>query len=245
MNTLILCAGNKYGPAMGGASLEGCRNDLPGYYRCVHENLFEENNINVVVLADETNTIGNQVAALTEAVRVAGDGEWVRYHDSSHGADPGIVCYDSDWNDPENTFFTADRYGEILSKANPKARLFLTFDACEFGDSMRSLLNGFRSESPRFVQDPSKPPTRAIASIHPFLPRGISNLVTIAGCQRGKTCADVRDQLGAYGAFSHFLFPEAKKGMLTSELLNVVNKDFAENEFDQRAVRTGPDWNFI
>ncbi len=251
MNTLVLVGINNYGPGMGGATLEGCLHDIMGEYRWVHDVILPlwPGNINVVVLADQTARCATIKAALSQGVAAAGAKEWVALKQSSHGAAPGLVCYDSDWSDPQGTFLGADALGEIFAKSNPQSKMFMDIDACEFGDSMadrmiQPLAAPYREIVNRYIEDPNNPDERDLTSPHAIFPRGISNLATISGCLRGKTCADVRDALGAYGAFSHYELPR-RQGHTLSGIENTVNQDLAQNGFDQRAVRTGPDWEWL
>lgn len=242
MNTLILRAGNRYGPAMGGANLEGCVNDMTPEWRWVHNFRFVKDNINVVVLDDERGTIGAVRDALKEGVKKAGRGEWTNFKVSSHGAEPGLVMYDSDWSRADETFLSADMLAEIYISGNSEAHHYLNLDACVFGDSMANrLIGGPRVIVARGINPPTGILNRDPSLPHPLIPRGISNLTTFAGCQKGGTCADVRDPAGAYGGFSHLEMPERKAGLRVSQVCNNTNVRFQEQNFEQRAVWTGPD----
>ncbi len=250
MNTLILCCLNRAPLHMPGADLQGCKHDISGEYRWFYENRLagNEGNINVVVLGEENDTSVNQKAALEAAIKAAGPGEWVAYKDSSHGADPGIVCYDSDWNDAR-TFMSAQTFGEIFAKANPKTKLFMDIDACVFGDSLRALQGPGRILVAKGLEDMTSDVGVRERDVDPnaphfCIPRGIPNLVTLAGCLKGGTCADVRDAAGAYGAFSHFELPH-RQGHTVAQITQLVNADLAQNQFEQRAIFTGPgDWEW-
>lgn len=246
MNTLILCCLNRAPMHMPGAELQGCKHDIIGDYRWAYENLLpgNEGNINVVVLGEEKDTSANEKVAIAEAIKAAGPKEWVYYKKSSHGADPGLVCYDSDWNDDKRTFMSAQTFGELFAKANPQTRLFMSIDACVFGDSLRALLGPDRVLVPKGLEDATSDVGVKERDVDPnephfCIPRGIANLVTLAGCQKGGTCADVRDSGGAYGAFSHFELPH-RQGHTVAEICAAVNADLQRNQFEQRAVFTGP-----
>lgn len=248
MNTVVLVGINNYGPAMGGARLQGCVHDIIAEYRWIHDQRYIPNQINAVVLTDAQATSGAIVEALDNGIKAAGDGEWVLFKQSSHGADPGLVCFDSDWSDPDRTFLSADRLGESCAKANPKTKLYMDIDCCEFGDSMngiRALTGPTRNLTNKFISNPQRASNRSVLSPNAVVPRGISNLASVAGCIRGGTCADVRDALGAYGAFTHYEIPQRLPGRTISQIISATNTNFAANGFEQRAVHTGPDWEWL
>lgn len=245
MNTLILVGINRYGPAMGGASLLGCVHDDNTEFRWAHDHRNEvPGNLNVIVLTNEQATAAAIRGAIAQGVKAAGPGEYACFKQSSHGAAPGLVCYDSDWNRTKETFLGADVLGDLFAKANPQAKMFMDIDCCEFGDSMadvRELLNPYRYTVNRYLPNPTGFDMRTISAPNAIVPRGISNLATVAGCVRGGTCADVRDAMGAYGAYTHYVV-QHRGELKISEFVALTNQDFAKNQFEQRCVTTGPDW---
>ncbi len=266
MNTLILDGQNRYGPGLPGATLEGCIHDLTNYYQWVRANLWTPTEKwNVIVLDNERGTSDATRAALEKAVKDTKSGGQIRYHKSSHGSHfmvggkfYGVLCcYDSDFNKGLKTFLSADDFTSRLSKVKDGVKIYVTIDACEFGDSIRapmlSLSTPDRVIVPRFYTPPLAmqfeidDAQNEGAEHQPlFSDKVLTNITAIAGCKRGAgfTCADVRDSRGAYGAFTKFLFPNAPKGRASSQVAQAEQLELHNNQFEQSPVFSGVDRPF-
>lgn len=265
MNTLVLFGANKYGAGLGGARSQGCLRDLRAIYDWTRANRFRANAINVVVLDDERDTRTNLWRAFDAAAKSAVSGEWIWAHDSSHGTQisvngktKGALChYDSDFS-RNDTFTTADDFYSLAAAVKHGVQIFMTIDACEFGDSVRAIqpamyapsVSANRIETPRWIA-PSFGHQIEIehnesngGAVESFIPRGIKNVTSIAGCQQGKTCADVQDTSGAHGAFTSALVKYLNDGK-ASKISSETSNDLAADHFEQRPVFSGfdaPKW---
>lgn len=249
---LVLWGGNKYGAGMGNARLSGCDRDLWQVYRYWQANDYLPGT-QCATLGDESNIALNVRKALTESIKIC-DKEPARLHPSSHGCwllnNGALVNYDSNWNDMES-FVRADHMNAIFKTAPAGGRIFLSIDACTFGDSVsvRKLqpnrINRFmqpdlgtsiQNEHAAFV---------AAANPSPFAEvdfRDMPHVACISGCLRGPdyTCADVTDAQGnSYGAFTHVMHQVIRKGMTAREITDAVNVEFAKTGEEQRAVCSG------
>jgi hypothetical protein len=249
---LVLFGGNKYGPGMGNARLRGCDADLWTVYRYWQQNDFVQG-VQCATLGDESNIAANVRKALTEAIKIC-DREPARVHPSSHGTwlknNGALVNYDSSWYDDES-FVRADHMNAIFKTAPAGGRIFLSIDACTFGDSVtvRALAADRQS---RFIQPDLGTLIQndhaafvSAANPSPFVEvdfRDMPHVACISGCLRGPqyTCADVTDAQGnSYGAFTHVMHQVIRKGMTAREITDAVNKEFARTGEEQRAVCSG------
>lgn len=255
---LVLFGGNIYGAGMGNARLRGCDPDLLNYYHDWQKHHYQAG-VSAVVLADQTNIAARVRASISKAVAIC-DKQPAALHDSSHGTfiggDGALVSYDSNWNDLES-FVRAVHLRSIFKTAPAGGRIYLTIDACTFGNSVRALqmLEVFESPSHknRFMQPDlgtlindahSEFESVMAASLgsNEIDHRDMPHVACISGCLRGEnyTCADVTDSSGhSFGAFTKAFTTVKRNGMTAREITDAVNKEFARTNEEQRAVCSG------
>jgi hypothetical protein len=252
---LVLFGGNLYGAGMGNARLRGCDPDLRSYYDNWQRNHYVKG-VKAVVLADQTNIAQRVRDSIAIAVSIC-DKQPAALHDSSHGTfiggDGALVSYNSDWND-YNTFVRAVHLRNIFKTAPAGGRIYLTIDACTFGNSVRALEMLSLPSDPlrqnRFMQPDlgtlienvhleSEVDANAPVEIDH---RDMPQVACISGCLRGAdyTCADVTDNSGhSFGAFTRAFTTVKRNGMTAREITDAVNKEFARSGEEQRAVCSG------
>lgn len=252
---LVLFGGNRYGAGMGNATLRGCDPDIRNYWEDWRKNHFKPNTA-YNIFADEGNDSPKVREGLLASVKIC-DKEPAAHHDSSHGTtlngDGALCCYYSDWRYPDS-FLLARHFRDIYKQAPAGGRIFLTIDACEFGDSVRAanLLQSGEERTARFMQPDigTLITNEQIAherAVNPPLVqeidhRDMPHVACIAGCKRGPgyTCSDVTDQNGqSFGAFTRAFTIVKRAGMTAREITEACNKWFAQNGHEQRAVCSG------
>lgn len=252
---LIIFGGNKYGVGMGNARLRGCDPDITAYFKDWQSDYYQPN-IRAEILADERCHAPTIRKALLESVKVC-DKEPAGHHDSSHGTtiggDGALCCYYSDWRD-NDSFLLARHFRDIYKQAPAGGRIFLTIDACEFGDSVRGGLGigALESREPRYMQpdigtlllNEHVTTQKALesAGILEIDHRDMPHVACIAGCKRGPgfTCSDVTDQNGhSFGAFTRAFVEVKRAGMTAREITEAANKWLSQYGHEQRAVCSG------
>ncbi len=255
MNTLILGCSNVF--QITPDQLQGCVNDGKTI------NNFAKLNRVVPYYLDpyfnEAYTRDAIYNACLAAIQRGIKGDWIWPHFSCHGTTipiaghnhGALVTYSSQWRDP-NSFILDTLLMDLCNRAAVKEiNVFITIDACEFGDSVRGI-EGLADGAPQILNRYLAPPDDLQMVLDHNLEQGgeIKDLVrklayatTIAFCERGpgKTCADVRDAGGAFGAGTHYFTPQVKPHVNASNIVSGERAVLAQQQFDQKPVWSGVD----